>query len=229
MTFHVFILCIFLACANFNVKADSALSLNNQELLRAELYQKVFSSHNPITYKDANIILFTQLDNKEGIFCSVYSPEECLQTDIVPSPKLMNIEHTWPQSEGANGFAKSDLHHLFATSSKTNSIRSSLPFCEVSNVLWTNGFSRRGFNESNEHCFEPPKNHRGNVARAIFYFSIRYNFPIDPNQESILRKWHIDDPVNDNELRRNLSILSIQKNSNPFIERPELVEKILDF
>jgi endonuclease I len=85
----------------------------------------------------------------------------------------MNVEHTWPQSEGANGFAKSDLHHLFAASSTTNSIRSSLPFCNVVEIKWEADQSKRGLNSFGEHCFEPPAKHKGNVARALFYFAIK--------------------------------------------------------
>lgn len=197
--------------------------------LKADLYQEVAGTHRPINYKNANIYLFTELDNRQGVVCSVYSPSECIATDTVPSPKVMNVEHTWPQSEGANGDAKSDLHHLFATSSSTNSMRSSLPFCNVSLVKWSADQSKRGFNTFGEHCFEPPAAHKGNVARALFYFSTRYRYPIDANQEFFLRQWHKEDPVDQDEKERNLKIREFQNNSNPFIDRPELVDNILDF
>ena len=141
----------------------------------------------------------------------------------------MNIEHTWPQSNGANGIAKSDLHHLFPVDSPTNSIRSSLPFCDVIESKWSNSQSKRGFNSFKEHCFEPPEQHKGNVARALFYFSVRYQMPIDDNQESYLRKWCKQDPIDQDEIDRNDKIKSFQYNSNPFIERPELIEQIKNF
>ena len=50
----------------------------------------------------------------------------------------MNTEHTWPQSKGATGAAKSDLHHLFPTDSKANSIRGNHPFGIVTGaVSWS--------------------------------------------------------------------------------------------
>ena len=36
--------------------------------------------------------------------------------------------------------------------------------------------------------FEPPDHHKGHVARAIFYFSIRYDIPISLDEEVVLKK-----------------------------------------
>lgn len=205
------------------------LVMNAYAELKADLYQEVSSTHKPINYKNANLYLFTVLDNKNGVVCSVYSPSECLATDSVPSPKVMNVEHTWPQSEGANGEAKSDLHHLFATSSATNSIRSSLPFCNVSTVKWQGDQSKRGLSSFGDHCFEPPAKHKGNVARALFYFSIRYHFSIDAHQEFFLRQWNKEDLVDQEEVERNIKIFTLQNNLNPFISNPDLVDAVEDF
>jgi hypothetical protein len=201
----------------------------DSEKFKIELYNLTKNPHRPITYKQANDILFTKLDNHNGTICSVYSKNTCINSMIVPSPKIMNIEHTWPQSEGANGDAKSDLHHIFPVDSSTNSIRSSLPFCDVVTIKWEHDLSKRGFSQFNEHCFEPPPEHKGNVARALFYFSVRYQKSIDQNQEFFLRKWHKEDPIDQNEIDRNQLIKSFQNNSNPFIDNPELVDKISDF
>ena len=197
--------------------------------IKNELYHLVSDPHKPITYKEANINMFTIIDNHKGVVCSVYSPSVCITTDIVPSAKVMNVEHTWPQSEGANGFAKSDLHHLFPTTSSTNSMRSSLPFCNVVVVKWEADQSKRGLGSFGEHCFEPPTAHKGNIARALFYFSIRYNIPIDPHQEAYLKQWHQEDPVNQDDIERNKLINKFQNNTNPFIDNPELVDRISDF
>jgi hypothetical protein len=215
--------------ANFaNLEMDQLKLLPTSDL-KIFLHQIVTVPHHPINYKQANIDLFTILDNHSGIICGVYSPSECITTQEIPSAKLMNIEHTWPQSEGANGEAKSDLHHLFVTSSSTNSIRSSLPFCDVKIVKWAEDQSKRGTNLVGENCFEPPAAHKGNVARAMFYFSIRYQYPIDSNQQLVLRAWHHADPVDDQERIRNNKIIELQNNTNPFIENPELVDLVSDF
>lgn len=226
-------LCSFISLTCMMLYFSNTLSAQTLEQsqvhLKNRLHERVTKDHRPLNYKQANLYLFTVVDNHQGSVCSAYSPETCLETTTVPSPKLMNIEHTWPQSEGANGIAKSDLHHLFPTSSSTNSIRSSLPFCVVEQIKWESDQSKRGLSAHGEHCFEPPKEHKGNVARALFYFSIRYQFSIDANQEAYLKFWHTEDPVDLAELNRNKLIYELQNNSNPFIEQPELVLEIIDF
>ena len=61
------------------------------------------------------------------------------------------------------------------------------------------------------------------------YFSIRYKKYIDPSQEQHFRLWHQEDPPEKEELIRNDLIENIQKNRNPFVDIPELVELIEDF
>jgi len=182
-----------------------------------------------VSYKQAKVKMFKSVDHHNGKVCSVYS-DHCLNTRKVPNHREMNAEHTWPKSKGAKVKpAVSDLHHLFPCNSQVNSIRSSLPFCEVRDVEWTNGMSSMGKGGGRENCFEPPKEHKGNVARSMLYFAIRYNKRIDSRQENFFRKWHKEDPVDQAEIDRNSDISRIQRNTNPFIDHPELVNFIKDF
>lgn len=66
--------------------------------------------------------------------------------------------------------------------------------------------------------FAPPEEYRGNVARAMFYMSVRYWWEMPPNMEDVLKQWHEDDPVDADECRRNECIATIQHNRNPFID-----------
>ena len=101
-----------------------------------------------------------------------------------------------------------------------NRVKGEIKDCELSSI---------GKMPSGQKVFQPPRSHRGNVARAMFYFSVRYKIAIDPIQEHYLREWHNADPVDSKELLRNDRIREIQGNSNPFIEYPSLVGKIQDF
>lgn len=167
-------------------------------------------------------------------FNSQVNPPSNFFTVVQPLGEI-NIEHTWPQSKFSKEFPgdlqKGDLHHLFPSNSRANSIRGNHPFGEVEREESpiNNCPSRFGLNSQGTEVYEPVASHRGNVARALFYFSLRYKIAIDPTQEAILRKWNQSDPVDDVERNRNNNIFNIQKNRNPFIDFPDLVVAIKDF
>lgn len=154
----------------------------------------------------------------------------------IPDPDVLNAEHTWPQSRFSGRFPKdlqkSDLHILYPALSKANSSRSNYEFADVSSPI-SNACpeSKRGYisQNSNRIYFEPPGVHKGNVARAIFYFAVRYNLSVSPEEENSLKAWHKSDPVDEDEIRRNQAIFEAQGNRNPFIDHPELVDLISDF
>ena len=66
-------------------------------------------------------------------------------------------------------------------------------------------------------------------ARAMLYFSIRYEMPIDDDEEEDLRRWHAEDSVDQVERRRAAAATEAQGNANPFIDDPKLVTRIADF
>jgi endonuclease I len=77
--------------------------------------------------------------------------------------------------------------------------------------------------------FEPPTEQKGNTARALLYFSVRYGMKIDLEEEQTMKEWSRLDPVDEEERARNERIFDLQKDRNPFVDYPELVEKISDF
>jgi len=164
----------------------------------------------------------------------------------IPNSNIVNCEHTWPQSRFSNKNSteaqKSDLHHLFPTSSGANSIRGNNEFAEVNGERLKNcedsiigeaipvpSPGQRHLEFRGQMFFEPPDEHKGNVARAIFYFAVSYNLEIGATEEYYLRTWNQQDPVDEEELSRNEEIFKIQNNRNPFVDFPELVNGIRDF
>lgn len=155
----------------------------------------------------------------------------------IPANEVVNIEHTWPQSRFSGrhpkDVQKADLHHLFPTDSQLNAIRGNHNFGEVvkdKQQLKCNSGARFGSDtKSGRDIFEPPQDHKGNVARALFYFSVRYDLPIDPIEEAYLRKWNKEDPVDEEEARRNEEIFKQQGNRNPFVDFSEIVDSIENF
>ncbi|MCX7958261.1 MAG: endonuclease [Deltaproteobacteria bacterium] len=190
---------------------------------------QLIKNHTSLGYNLAREKMFAEIDNKDGWVECVYTGFR-LQTNTIPNSNIMNTEHTWPQSMGAdNEPARSDLFHLFPTKSDANSRRGNYPFGTVVNVVWSDGGSKLGTNAKGNTVFEPRNVHKGNTARAMFYFSVRYNLPIDNEQESELRKWHSLDPVDNDEITRCNMINSYQKNRNPFVDWPSFVNDIEDF
>lgn len=153
----------------------------------------------------------------------------------IPKANIINTEHTWPQSRFNRRFQislqKSDLHALFPVSSKVNSIRSNHEFAEVDlNVKVYCGHSKSGrLSRNGRRYFEPPQEHKGNVARALFYFATHYKMKISGIEESFLRRWHKEDPVDRFEIWRNEEIAQAQGVRNPYIDHPHLVDAIPNF
>ncbi|NOK38253.1 endonuclease I [Corallococcus exercitus] len=200
--------------------------LKDQALINA-LHDAV-SKHKDLGYNGARKIIFTTLDNHDGKVKCVYTGKE-VTTNKIPSSNVMNTEHTWPQSKGATGPAKADLHHLFPTDSKANSIRGNWPFGTVKNVKWTENGAKFGTDEKGRTVFEPPDEHKGNVARALFYFSTVYNKHIPADDEAVLKQWNTLDKVDAAEVKRNDAIETYQQNRNPFVDDASLADRIADF
>lgn len=196
---------------------------------RTELQQQLEKNHRPLSYQDARTQLFNKVDNRDKVICSLYSPSECQKWGYESVYKY-RLEHVWPQSQGAGELpANSDLHHLFVATRATNSKRANLPFCNVAVADWEHDGSKQGIDIDYTECFEPADRSKGDVARAMFYFSIRYNMNIESPVESTLREWNRLDPVSDFEKERNDIIESLQGNRNIFIDKPDLIAAIKDF
>jgi len=152
-----------------------------------------------------------------------------------------NREHVWPKSHGfpdETDTAYTDIHHLRPADRTVNSSRGTKDFswgdtwhdeateCKVSDTAW-----------------EPRDAVKGDVARMIFYMSVRYEntgeynlemvdfIPTDEytpslGKKSTLLQWHQSDPVDDFERNRNDVIYTIQGNRNPFIDHPEYADAI---
>ncbi len=195
---------------------------------KSQLRSLLAKGQRSLGYKQAKKVMFEKLDNFEGEVCGVYSANYCLKTRSIPNNSQMNTEHTWPQSKGAVGIAKSDLHHLFPTKSSINSTRSNYPFCYVSNIKWEGTVSKMGQDREGTQCFEVPDFHKGNVARAMFYFAVRYSHNIGRSEEKVLREWNKIDPVDDAEIKREERIEDYQNNTNLFVLYPEIIDQISD-
>jgi hypothetical protein len=209
-------------------------NLNEQELKDA-LKSIITNGQSDCSYNASRDQLYMTIDNKKtngqvttlNTLECVYTGRQAFgyssRTDAQTNSNF-NTEHTWPQSLFSSATPMvCDLHHLFPTDETANGIRSNYPFGIVSNPTWTVGGS-----EFANNVFEPRDNHKGQVARAMMYFVLRYqdyNSFFAP-QETILRQWHRQYLPNVVDVKRNNDIFSYQKNRNPFVDHPEFLERI---
>lgn len=230
-----------------SVPADcpAAFGKMGQDLINA-LYGCI-KGHTVLGYdsgRDAMFLLNSDPANNYTVEC-IYTGRKAKQVKdrASASTNSFNTEHTWPQSLGATGTAKSDLHHLFPTDIDANGRRGNYPFGVVQTATWTGpdldgkGPSKLGTSADGKTVFEVRDPYKGNIARAIFYFYTRYRSerPTDFStanlqvEEATLRKWHAQDPVDAAERALNEGIFQQQKNRNPYVDHPEYVERVGKF
>ncbi len=159
-------------------------------------------------------------------------------------------EHVWPNSRlglprvsNSQVSKASDAHNLRSITPSINSSRSNRYFMDGSGVADT--VDLLGFYPGDEH--------KGDVARILFYMATMYDdltLTDDPDlldvleyesyeedgaymgELSLLLAWHRQDPVSDFERQRNHIIfagegdIAGQANRNPFIDHPEYAHLI---
>lgn len=164
----------------------------------------------------------------------------------------INREHSFPKSWFNDAKPMySDAFHLYPTDGKVNGQRSNYPFgeCSGGTTLPSNGsvkalgkLGRSTFSGYSGTVFEPADEYKGDFARSYFYMATCYydkisswnsdmlahnNYPAFSTWAlELLLKWHRQDPVSKKETDRNDAVYAHQRNRNPFIDHPELVEYI---
>jgi endonuclease I len=199
-----------------------------------------------------NIIAFyTGLSIPKDCQDTVHPPEFC-QMEAYGEMKTVewNREHIWSKSRGdfsdpSDLGAHTDTHHLVAAERVMNSTKNNRFFEDCHDGDDENIVDRGYGNYTcNTWEFEPRDEVKGDVARMIFYMAVSYDDDIldlevvnDPDQDKDLKlpvygdiddllRWNKEDPVSEKEILRNQVIYTYQGNRNPFIDMPELIEKI---
>ncbi|MGE5478829.1 MAG: endonuclease [Chloroflexota bacterium] len=209
----------------------SSLSPDAYDSQLIDELKKFVEGHTSLSYKDARTLMFSQIDNAGGEVECVYTGRR-IQASGIPDVTTthFNTEHTWPQSLGAeNEPEKSDLFHIRPTDEQANSVRANYPFgYAASSITYNSGGSKFGRDSAGKQVFEVRDERKGDIARGMFYFALRYGNKSDylTGQEIDLRKYSEFDPPDDIERDRNLAIESAQGKTNPFIDHPELLRRI---
>lgn len=167
---------------------------------------------------------------------------------------VWNKEHIWAKSHGNFGEtppAGSDMHHLRASDKSNNRSRGNLDFGKANSVKSTiNDYDGKPSGKTGTQTgksgtvYEPLPQYRGDVARAMFYMATRYHNDtqtqltlVDNTTSSstgagkfgilsTLLEWHLQDPVDEFEFRRNGLVQGYQNNRNPYIDFPSLAHDV---
>ena len=200
-----------------------------EEALKTALKTRLGQGYNQRSYNQARDAMYATIDNNSGqVECAYTGRRATFNTRSGANSNSFNCEHTFPQGFfNQNLPMRSDIHHLFSTDVTANSRRSNFPFGIVSGSgTWSQGGSKVGGG-----VFEPRNVQKGRTARAMMYFVIRYqdySGHFGP-QETTLRNWHNTYPPNASERQRNNDIFNVQNNRNPFVDYPQLEERITNF
>lgn len=147
-------------------------------------------------------------------------------------------------SDGYADTISYDLHNLMVGTLDALKLKSLYPPAQLERVTSDMGawkIGRLAVDGIETAGWEPPESLKGDCARAIFYMATAYYtsqwdpwamlildeqlYPgFTPYGIRLLMKWHRDDPVGEDERRRNDLAAAIQGNRNLFIDYPDLAE-----
>ncbi len=187
-----------------------------------ELRTIVQKDFNPVSYGDARYVLsYSDRDpNDETKVIGIYDNDVIANYWIGTGEGAWQREHVWPNSklgiERVTNNSKnqgSDLHNLRAITG-INQTRSNRYFEDDSGEAKTIG----------TEAFYPGDDHKGDVARILFYMVVMYpeleltnviddlinntetNYKLEGafmGKKDLLIKWHKEDPVSEFEIKRN--------------------------
>ena len=110
--------------------------------------------------------------------------------------------------------AEADLHNLTPTVGELNGDRSNYRFQEIPGEV--RNYGSCDF-EVKDGIAEPKEDIKGDIARIWLYMNDAYNLNIENEYITLMKSWHISDPVNNWEIERDKRIQQIQGNSNPYL------------
>ncbi|MFN7725823.1 MAG: endonuclease I family protein [Rubrivivax sp.] len=237
------------------VAADpyAALSgLQGPELKRA-VSSIAARGHRPLSYRALWDVLKqadkhpSRPDHVIGIYSRAAIPAQCTEGTAPRGCEVTwNREHVWPKSKNfprREQWAHTDAHHVAAEVVRCNSLRGNLDL-GVGGRLHPECASLLGSGAA--ATWEPSDAAKGQVARMLMYVAVRYEGdPIGdktPDLELVTRstrdgeaalghlcvllRWNQAFPVTQQERDRHSAVVRLQGNRNPFIERPELAQRI---
>ena len=212
---------------------------SNSNTLISDL-SSLINPHQFISYFNYKTTMMNQFEvrdttNGESYVLCAYSGERKVFNDpfdwvATGYSREHTFSHSWMPTypcDNPEQAEYNDQHNLYPTNlTNANTPRSNLPLDEITgSTVYSFLECSVGYNASNQLCFTPRNDQKGNAARAIFYMATCYNgqlgnnwqIPSNQNQET-LKNWHFADQPDNYEIARHEYIYSLQNNRNPFID-----------
>ena len=202
----------------------------SEEALKQALKTKLNLGTLSLSYNNARDKMYGKIDNKNDSVTCIYTNRKAkFNTRSGASASDFNCEHTFPQGQFGSGSPMvSDIHHLFSSDEPANGSRGNLRFGYAGmpiDAITINAPSKRGGG-----VYEPQDSHKGNCARAMMYFVLRYQdymgFYAGGGQDTTFRKWNSSFLPKPKDTLRNTMIFVEQNNRNPFVDYPQFSERI---
>ena len=211
------------------------------------LYLAYQTTHSDDYYENDGSVLDFYSENPAGTDSYFYTHGSNQCGSYNSENDCYNREHLMPQSVYSEAYPmRSDVHQVIPSDGYVNNRRGSYAFGEVSSPTWTsNNGSKVGPNTFGSYSgtvFEPIDEFKGDIARALLYFAVRYETQVASWSHAMLNgtsdqvfddwfldlllDWHANDPVVQAEIDRNNAAYNFQGNANPFIDHPEFVAMI---
>ncbi|HPY80169.1 MAG TPA: endonuclease, partial [Bacilli bacterium] len=202
-------------------------------LTGSALKSKLYSFNKPTntSYNWSRYEAADEAYNDSSSVISIYTRHNILKSAHVGSSyswTTWNREHIYTQTAFPN--SDEDNHNIFACEGQINGYRSNLKFGEVAHNS-TNQVTVFGHitdNYKTASLWEPCDEAKGEVARAVLYTSLYYNYTISSifSSEAVCLKWHAQFPVTEREIFRNNKVYTLQGNRNPFVDHPSYANSI---
>lgn len=164
------------------------------------------------------------------LYCNTdFTPGDRLKVDMIYSEKQL-LRHfgciTPRQCASKPGFSEvaDDMHNMYPIVRTTDLDRRGSLFGDLPEDVET----RECGYQLSFQTFDPPDHAKGNVARAMIYMHMQHKLPL-VGPLDLYQRWNKADPPDADEKRRNDAIAKLQGNRNPYIDKPELIDRMTGF
>ena len=186
--------------------------------------------------------------DERGYFIDRYSAEKewVMSTSQGAAGAGMNIEHSFPKSwwGGATVQAYKDLYNLMPCEGIINKTKSNYPMGIVVSGDKGNGWTKVGEGTDGKKYWEPADPWKGDFARGYMYMATAYQdytwkgdralqilqqgaYPtLKEWAYKLYIQWAKADKPDALEIKRNNDVAKIQKNRNPYVDFPNLMEYV---